>query len=348
MAVVVFVVFDWLVLVGVLRLGGALLVTSNAFLFVAGLLSIIPLAYFIGQAVASISAQSSMGLGAAVNAFFSTVVEVFLYCVALVQGKGRLVEGSIMGSIFAGILFLPGVSMCFGALQRKTQRFNAQSAVVTATMLLFAVIGAFGPTLFYQIYGTHELNCLDCVNLGGPAHGPGGGIIRDCRRCYFSQTPALNDRFYIEAVRPYCYLAAGMLFLSYVIGLWFTLRTHAAVIWNYEIEEKRHEEQQQQQQQQQHQHQQHLPHHGTAAETTGADIRDSHLYKRILGQSLRQVGLHPKSDEPSSSDNRVASRDPRGRLPTSCRPSRPVTRAAARPCTSLASPRPRTTTSSTR
>ncbi|KAK4239218.1 hypothetical protein C8A03DRAFT_32701 [Achaetomium macrosporum] len=289
MAIVVFVIFDWLVLDGILDLENFL--TSPAFLFVSGLLSIIPLAYFIGQAVASISAQSSMGLGAAINAFFSTIVEVFLYCVALQQGKAQLVEGSIVGSIFAGILFLPGLSMCFGAIKRKTQRFNAKSAGVTSTMLLFAVIGAFGPTLFYQIYGTHELTCQDCINFDRP--NAGGGALRDCRRCYFSQTPALNDRFYLEAVRPYCYLAASMLFMSYVIGLWFTLRTHAAVIWNIEIEEKKHED--------------HITPHNTprppgnpsVGDTSGADIRDSHLYKRILGQSLRQVGQLPRPDEQS-------------------------------------------------
>ena len=153
MGVVLFVIFDYWVLVETLH-WDHLTITGPPFLFTAALASIIPLAYFIGQAVASISAQSSMGLGAAINAFFSTIVEVFLYCVALKQGKGQLVEGSIIGSIFAGILFLPGLSMCFGAIKRKTQRFNAKSAGVTSTMLLFAVIAAFGPTLFYQIYGT--------------------------------------------------------------------------------------------------------------------------------------------------------------------------------------------------
>jgi Ca2+:H+ antiporter len=152
MGIVLFVIFDYWILVEMLDLD--MTITHPAFLFIAALFSIIPLAYFIGQAVASISAQSSMGLGAAINAFFSTLVEVFLYCVALNQGKGQLVEGSIIGSIFAGILFLPGLSMCCGAIKRKTQRFNAKSAGVTSTMLLFAVIAAFGPTLFYQIYGT--------------------------------------------------------------------------------------------------------------------------------------------------------------------------------------------------
>jgi Ca2+/H+ antiporter len=143
-------------------------IVHPGFIFTLALASIVPLAYFIGMAVASISAQSSMGMGAAINAFFGSVVEVFLYCVALTQGKSRLVEGSVVGSIFAGTLLMPGISMLFGALRRKTQRFNAKSAGVTSTMLLFSVIGAFAPTLFYQIYGTvyrfkiyvdYSLNC---------------------------------------------------------------------------------------------------------------------------------------------------------------------------------------------
>jgi Ca2+:H+ antiporter len=150
--VVLFVIFDYWVLGVAMDL--KIWLVHPGFVFALALFSIIPLAYFIGQAVASISAQSSMGMGAAINAFFSTIVEVFLYCVALNQGKAQLVEGSIIGSIFAGILFLPGISMCFGAIQRKTQRFNVKSAGVTSTMLLFAVIAAFGPTLFYQIYGS--------------------------------------------------------------------------------------------------------------------------------------------------------------------------------------------------
>lgn len=152
MSVVVFVIFDYWVLD--VTLGIKSWLTHPGLVFTLSLLSITPLAYFIGQAVASISAQSSMGLGAAINAFFSTIIEVFLYCVALGQGKAQLVEGSLIGSIFAGVLFLPGLSMCFGAIRRKTQRFNVKSAGVTSTMLLFATIAAFGPTLFYQIYGS--------------------------------------------------------------------------------------------------------------------------------------------------------------------------------------------------
>ncbi|OKL61977.1 hypothetical protein UA08_02689 [Talaromyces atroroseus] len=281
MSIVAFVIFDYFVLDVTFGLESWL--THPGLVFTLSLLSIIPLAYFIGQAVASISAQSSMGLGAAINAFFSTVVEVFLYCVALGQGKAQLVEGSLIGSIFAGILFLPGLSMCFGAIRRKTQRFNVKSAGVTSTMLLFAVIAAFGPTLFYQIYGSHELNCRSCVNASDE---------RDCRRCYFSQSATVNDDFFRKAVQPFCWFAAFFLFLSYIIGLWFTLRTHAAVIWTTDGDEKK------------------IAPVGVEAHPQdsrpinianglpmlGGDlqpnsIRESQLYKRILGHSLEQIGL---------------------------------------------------------
>ncbi|CRK16525.1 hypothetical protein BN1708_011809 [Verticillium longisporum] len=216
MGVVVFVILDWAVLENMLHMD--IFITSPAFLFVMGLLSIIPLAYFIGQAVASISAQSSMGLGAAINAFFSTIVEVFLYCVALKQGKGQLVEGSI--------------------------------AIAQ-------------------------------------------GDSRDCRRCYFSQAPALNDRFYLEAVRPFCYFCACLLFLSYIVGLWFTLRTHAAIIWKDQLDEKKHDEPPTQTSTRPS-----VPHSfHEAPGSSSADIRDSHLYKRILGHTQKQVGLQPRSED---------------------------------------------------
>ena len=96
-----------------------------------------------------------------------------------------------------------------------------------------------------------------------------------------------------------------MLFLSYIIGLWFTLRTHAAVIWNVEVEEKKlqqtlmlngsishlpHGSQNQVVKQ-------HIP--GGGGSLGRHAIKDTQLYKRILGQSLKQVGLSPSSPEGS-------------------------------------------------
>lgn len=129
-------------------------ITSQGLIFFLSLASVIPLSYFIGMAVASISAQSSIGMGAVINATFGSIIEIILYSIALMEGKGRLVEGSIVGSILAGVLLMPGLSMCSGALKRKEQKFNAKSAGVTSTMLIMATIGTLTPTMFYQIYGS--------------------------------------------------------------------------------------------------------------------------------------------------------------------------------------------------
>jgi Ca2+:H+ antiporter len=118
---------------------------------------------------------------------------------------------------------------------------------------------------------------------------------RDCRRCFFSQVPAIHDRFYQEAVQPYIWFSATTLFLAYVIGLLFTLRTHAAVIWSTELDEKKHGTETLTASQ------------ATASQTLTtetsfapltrqvtsgsieraprADIRDSQLYQRILRQA---------------------------------------------------------------
>lgn len=160
--VVFFVIFDYYVLLPMAekmhhdkKHVPALLafLTSQVLIFVLSLLSVIPLSYFIGMAVASISAQSSIGMGAVINATFGSIIEIILYGIALTQGKGHLVEGSIVGSLIAGVLLMPGMSMCSSALRRKEQTFNAKSASVTSMMLIMAIIGTLTPTLFYQTYG---------------------------------------------------------------------------------------------------------------------------------------------------------------------------------------------------
>lgn len=159
----------------------------------------------------------------------------------------------------------------------------------------------------------HELSCHHC-------HGTQGSIDRDCRRCFFNQTPALHDRFFNEAVKPYIWFAAVSLFLSYVIGLLFTLRTHAAVIWNTELDEKKIEKMEQAAiQVASHPESRHgnAPadprSHMVRQATTGTinsaigtlpreNIRESQLYKRILGQSLKQAGLSSTGYESPSAD----------------------------------------------
>ncbi|KAI6140574.1 hypothetical protein BKA82DRAFT_4149105 [Pisolithus tinctorius] len=203
------------------------LIASRAVIFFMCLASVIPLSYFIGMAVASISAQSSIGMGAVINATFGSVIEIMLYCIALTQGKGHLVEGSIVGSLLAGVLLMPGVSMCAAAFRQKEQKFNAKSAGVTSMMLIMAFIGTLTPTLFYQIYGNFQLICTGCPD--GPRRK--GTPDWKCDHCYYQHPDPATDPFYQSTVKSLMYLCAVVLLFSYLIGLWFSLRTHASQIW---------------------------------------------------------------------------------------------------------------------
>lgn len=135
---------------------------------------------------------------------------------------------------------------------------------------------------------------------------------RDCRRCYYSQAPAVNDDFFRKAVQPFCWFAAFFLFLSYIIGLWFTLRTHAAVIWATDGDEKKaaapgvevsmHDSR-------------HAQLANGLSNVGGGDIqsnsiRESQLYKRILGHSLQQIGLPHEGFESGSIDGISPHLDP--------------------------------------
>ncbi|CAH7683394.1 Ca2+:H+ antiporter [Phakopsora pachyrhizi] len=229
MPFVIFVIFDSFFLVP-LKLEGFLgVISSQGVIFVLALLSVIPLSYFIGMAVASISAQSSIGMGAVINATFGSIIEILLYGIALTEGKGELVEGSIIGSVLAGVLLMPGLSMIGGSLRRKEQKFNARSAGVTSTMLIMAIIGTLTPTLFYEIYGTFELSCTGCPEA--VSEKIDSRDMWQCRSCKYVRRSPVYENFYQDSVKGLSYYCAALLVLSYLIGLWFSLRTHASQIW---------------------------------------------------------------------------------------------------------------------
>ncbi|KAG0351260.1 hypothetical protein BG005_009265 [Podila minutissima] len=251
MPVVFFVILDDYFLTHLL--GHDYFITSPAFIFSLGLTSVIPLSYFIGMAVSSISAQSSLGMGAVINATFGSIIEIILYSVALTQGKSLITEGALIGSFLAGLLLMPGFSMISGAIKKKEQKFNAKSAGVTATMLIMSLIGVLTPTLFYQIHGGFELRCEPCpesATLANPV---------TCQRCYQHQPNPHEDAFFQKHVRPLMFFCCIILPSAYLIGIWFSLRTHVKQIW--------HEPQQ-------------------------PSIRDSSLYKKLLPMHIIQQLLH--------------------------------------------------------
>lgn len=171
-------------------------ITSRALIFVMSLASVIPLSYFIGMAVASISAQSSIGMGAVINATFGSIIEIILYGIALTESKGHLVEGSIVGSLLAGVLLMPGMSMVSGAVRRKEMKFNAKSAGVTSMLLIMAFIGTIVPTLFYQTYGSVS-NFLTSSRIGTQS---APAVRARLRRMPFARRVIVNEALGVPAL----------------------------------------------------------------------------------------------------------------------------------------------------
>ncbi|XP_787831.4 low affinity vacuolar monovalent cation/H(+) antiporter [Strongylocentrotus purpuratus] len=198
--------------------------------FAMGLLAIIPLAHYIGMAIASISAQSNHVVGAVLNATFGSIVEIILYISSLLKQRGNVPQGicyseivksALTGTLLATMLFIPGICMMVGGLKHKEQRFNVRSMSVSATLLFISVVGVFTPTIFTITLGGFE--CSQCFNSTNHT-----ALL--CSGCTYVYKLNEDSDFLNHKLRPLVYVCIALLFLAYVIGLIFSLKTHTHII----------------------------------------------------------------------------------------------------------------------
>ena len=123
--------------------------TNNDVLsFITAILAIVPLAVIMGFATKDIVLRSSPTIGGLINATFGNAIELIIAILALSQGLVEIVRASLIGSIIGNLLLLIGLSVLFGGLKYKEQRFNKISAGVSSTMLIIAVAALAIPTFF--------------------------------------------------------------------------------------------------------------------------------------------------------------------------------------------------------
>lgn len=121
---------------------------SQTWMFILSALAIIPLAGLMGEATEEISYYSGPRVGGLLNATFGNATELIIAFFAMKEGLFEVVKASIAGSVIGNILLVLGVSMLAGGLKYKTQHFNPKTLNVSASMLLFAVIGLVIPAVF--------------------------------------------------------------------------------------------------------------------------------------------------------------------------------------------------------
>ncbi|XP_041820234.1 cation/H+ exchanger protein 1 [Chelmon rostratus] len=196
--------------------------------FATAITSIIPLSYYIGMGIASISAQSNFAVGAVVNATFGSITEMTFYITALLQGHRaatkcyeEIVKAALTGTLLGCILFIPGICMIIGGIKHREQRFNSRSAGVSSALLFISIGGVFAPTLFSKTFG--NLVCESCTNIPGNASVP---FI--CKDCHYD-TSLTDPHLILSQIEPLVYTISVLLPAAYLIGLIFTLKTHSHI-----------------------------------------------------------------------------------------------------------------------
>jgi len=164
--------------------------------FVTSALGIVPTAALMGRATEELAARSGPGIGGLLNVTFGNAPELIIALFALGQGLQEVVKASIVGSIIGNMLLVLGAAMLAGGIGREKQHFSATSASIQPTMLMLAGGALLMPAIFELVEGK-----------GLPQPG----------------SESIN---YGGTVEHLSLAVAIVLIVTYVIGLFFSLKTH--------------------------------------------------------------------------------------------------------------------------
>jgi Ca2+:H+ antiporter len=178
---------------------------SDVAIFTASAIAVVPPAALMGRATEELAARSGPGIGGLLNVTFGNFPELIIAFFALLEGLQEVVKASIIGSIIGNILLVLGAAMLVGGWRRKEQTFDATATGAQSAMLLLAMTALVMPAVFQLVSGHHLPNPgAEEVDFGG-------------------------------TVEHLSFAVALVLMVSYVCGLFFSLRTHRD-IFNPEYE----------------------------------------------------------------------------------------------------------------
>jgi Ca2+:H+ antiporter len=164
--------------------------------FVASALGIIPTAALMGRATEELAARSGPGIGGLLNVTFGNAPELIIALFALNEGLHEVVKASLIGSVIGNILLVMGASMFVGGIGREKQTFSRIGIGAQTSMLLLAATAMAMPAIFELVEGK-----------GLPS-------------------PGAERVDYGSTVEQLSLAVAGVLIVTYVGGLVFSLRTH--------------------------------------------------------------------------------------------------------------------------
>ncbi|MEA2410362.1 MAG: Ca2+:H+ antiporter [Thermoleophilaceae bacterium] len=169
---------------------------SAPLVFFTSAIGVIPTAALMSDATEQLAARAGPGIGGLLNVTFGNAPELIIAFFALQKGLQEVVKASLVGSVIGNSLLVLGASMLAGGWKRERQTFNRTAAHTQAGMLLLAAGALVLPAVFQLIHNGSLPN------------------VSELRHDYGSDVENLSLG------------VAIILILSYVAGLWFSLRTH--------------------------------------------------------------------------------------------------------------------------
>src|SRR5881396_1776846 len=116
-------------------------------LFILSALSLIPLAWLIGEATAHAGEHTGARIGGLLNASFGNAPEVIIALIAIADNLPDVVRGSLAGSVVSNILLVLGAAMLIGPdrapLQRRSLLVQLGLVAVAVVVLLIPSVPGF-------------------------------------------------------------------------------------------------------------------------------------------------------------------------------------------------------------
>jgi Ca2+:H+ antiporter len=114
-------------------------------LFVLAAISLVPLAWLIGEATEHAARHTGPGIGGFLNATFGNAPELIISLFAVNNGLYEVVRGSLTGSVVGNLLLVLGFSLLVGPTKEIDRRSGLASiGLVLCSVLVFLVVAIPG------------------------------------------------------------------------------------------------------------------------------------------------------------------------------------------------------------
>merc|ERR1719376_38926 len=120
---------------------------SVAVQFWSAFVAMIPMASLLGDLTEVLAAHTGDLIGGLVNATLGNAVEMILTVQCLRSGLLQIVTGQLIGSILSNLLLVLGCSFLCGGVVHYVQRFNADGARCSTSLLMVSCLAFMAPTL---------------------------------------------------------------------------------------------------------------------------------------------------------------------------------------------------------